>query len=145
MANPHLASTLATFQAVVHRTKNRLVAIPAQVQRNLGLGRRPNNHVVLYSVRPAGRGRWNHHLSYLTYDTEFSIPADVTRIKKGARVDVKLHRVIPDGNALVPPTPPPNASSVLLALAEQAERDLGEDRREDGSTHVDDYLYSPHA
>jgi len=105
MASSHLAKTIATFHAVVHRTKNRLVAIPAKIQRDLGLGRRRNNHVVLYSIRPSGRGRWNHHLSYLTCDNEFSIPGDVTGIRPGDSVDVKLHRVIPDSDALAPSPP----------------------------------------
>jgi hypothetical protein len=47
MANPHLSTTLAVFEASVHRTKNRLIAIPAKVQRSLGLERRTNNHIVL--------------------------------------------------------------------------------------------------
>lgn len=144
MANPHLAKTIAEFPAVVHRTKNRLIAIPAQIQRELGLSRRRRNHVVLYSIRPSGRGRWNHHLAYLTYDNEFSIPADVTHIKGGTRVDVKLHRVIPDGDALGSLASPSTAGSVLVTLAHDAERSAGDDPREDGSTRVDDYLYPVH-
>ncbi|MGB8298831.1 MAG: hypothetical protein WCG85_25670 [Polyangia bacterium] len=140
MANLHLAKTLAAFHAVVHRTKNRLIAIPAKVQRDLGLGRRRNNHVVLYSIRRAGRGRWNHHLSYLTYDNELSIPADVTRIRPGDPVEVKLHRFIPDGDALTPAPSPSHPASLLVALAEES----GEDPRTDGSAHVDDYLYPSH-
>jgi hypothetical protein len=141
MANSHLAKTIATFHAVVHRTKNRLVAIPAKVQRDLGLGRRRNNHVVLYSIRPSGHGRWNHHLSYLTCDNEFSIPGDVTGIQPGDSVDVKLHRVIPDSDALTPSPPAPPPASLLVSLAKEA----GEDPRVDGSLRVDDYLYPPHA
>jgi hypothetical protein len=141
MANPHLGKTIAAFHAVVHRTKNRLVAIPVKVQRDLGLGRRRNNHLVLYSIRPSGLGRWNHHLSYLTYDNEFAIPADVTRIRPGDPVDVKLHRVIPDGDALAPAALPPSPASLLATLAEEA----GEDPRVDGSVRLDDYLYPTHA
>ncbi|HJX63643.1 MAG TPA: hypothetical protein VJ860_06785 [Polyangia bacterium] len=141
MANSHLAKTLAAFHAVVHRTKNRLIAIPAKVQRDLGLGRRRNNHVVLYSIRRDGRGRWNHHLSYLTYDNELSIPADVTRIRPGDPVEVKLHRFIPDGDALTPAPSPSHPASLLVALADAA----GADPRTDGSARVDDYLYPSHA
>jgi hypothetical protein len=141
MANSHLGKTIATFQAVVHRTKNRLIAIPARIQRDLGLGRGRNNHIVLYSIRRSGRGRWNHHLSYLTYDNEFAIPSDVTRINQGDHVDVKLHRVIPDGDVLAPAAHPSPPAALLAALAEQA----GEDPRTDGSAQVDDYLYPPHA
>ncbi|HEX4339028.1 MAG TPA: hypothetical protein VH062_24140 [Polyangiaceae bacterium] len=32
MANPHLSTTLAEFDATVQRTKNRLIAVPASVQ-----------------------------------------------------------------------------------------------------------------
>ncbi|HEY4394829.1 MAG TPA: hypothetical protein VGP64_12240 [Polyangia bacterium] len=137
MANPHLATTLEAFEATVHRTKNRLIAIPADSQQRLGLSRRPRNHIVLYSIRLHGRGRWNHHLAYLTYDNEFAIPSDVTHIAGGARVDVKIHRIIPDADALAGGRRPVNAGGTLLRLAETA----GEDERVDGSTRVDDILY----
>ena len=137
VANPHLATTLVTFEATVHCTKNRLVAIPAEAQRRLRLARRPNNHIVLYSIRPRSRGRWNHHLAYLTRDNEFAVPADVTHIRPGSRVEVKIHRVISDTDALADDTPPENAGALLTALAEQA----GEDERAEGSRRVDELLY----
>jgi hypothetical protein len=137
VASHHLATTLVVFDATVHRTKNRLVAIPAKVQRRLGLVRRPNNHIVLYSIRCLGRGRWNHHLAYLTHDNEFAIPADVTHIEAGAHVEVKIHRVIPDADALGSLAPSTNPGALLLAMAEEA----GEDERVDGSERVDEYLY----
>jgi hypothetical protein len=135
MANPHLSTTLARFEAQVHDTKNRLVSIPAAVQRSLRLARRRNNHIVFYSIRPKGRGRWNHHLAYLTYDNEFAISSSVTNITSGEPVEVKIHRVIPDADALSRASAN-NAASVLLELSGEA----GEDEREDGSTRVDDYL-----
>jgi hypothetical protein len=137
MANPHLATTLATFEATVQRTKNRLIAIPAAIQRQLGLGRRPRNHIVMFSIRPRARGRWNHHLAYLTRDNEFAIPADITHIRPGSQVDVKIHRVIPDADALEARPRPPNAGALLLALGEEA----GDDGRTDGSVRVDELLY----
>jgi hypothetical protein len=137
MANPHLATTLATFEATVHRTKNRLIAIPAKIQRQLGLGRRANNQIVLYSIRPRGRGRWNHHLAYLTSDQEFAVPTDVVHIRPGSLVEVKIHRVVPDANALAAGGVAANAGALLRALAEQA----GDDERVDGSQRVDEYLY----
>ena len=136
MANHHLATTLAAFEAKVHRTKNRLIAIPAKVQRQLGLRRRANNHIVLYSLRTRGRGRWNHHLAYLTYDNEFAVPADVVHIKPGSEVEVKIHRVVSDNDALSHNSVA-TAGSLLSLLASEA----GEDDRVDGSQHVDDYLY----
>lgn len=88
-------------------------------------------------MRPQGRGRWNHHLAYLTQDNELAIPADVTGIKGGDPVEIKIHRVIPDADALAADEAPTTARSVLLRLAEEA----GEDDDTAGSTHVDDVLY----
>ena|SRR5260221_10789992 len=137
MANRHLSKTLDRFTARVHRTKNRLIAIPAATQRRLGLGKRVNNHIVLYSLRPTGRGRWNHHLAYLTYDNEFAIPADVTGIVGGSSVEVKIHRVTPDTDALAKGPPSGTAGAALLRIAESA----GDDDRTSGSTEVDEVLY----
>lgn len=137
MANPHLATTLETFDATIQRTKNRLIAIPARSQQRLGLTRRPNNHIVMYSIRPRGRGRWNHHLAYLTYDNEFAIPADVTHIGGGDQVEIKIHRIIPDADALAGGRSPVNAGGTLLRLAESA----ADDDRTSGSTQVDEILY----
>ncbi len=57
MAHPHLSETRAAFPARIHRTKNRLVAVPADVQRALGLERRRENHILLVSIRSSGKGR----------------------------------------------------------------------------------------
>jgi hypothetical protein len=140
MANAHLATTLARFEATVQRTKNRLVAVPAQVQRQLGLRRRADNHILLYSIRCHGRGRWNHHLAYLTEDNEFSVPSDVTKIEAGDRVEVKIHRVIPDADALAGGrAASPSPAALLSELAELAEKLEGDDRV-DGSERVDEYV-----
>jgi len=137
MANPTLGTTLSSFSATVHRTKNRVVAIPAAEQRRLGLERRANNHIVCYSIRRCGHGRWNHHLAFLTYDNEFAIPADVTAIKGGDAVEVKIHQLIPNANALGGPQPSNNPGALLSGLAAVA----GSDERKDGSQNVDEYLY----
>src|SRR5436309_15050551 len=105
MAKQH-ARILATFTATVQRSKNRLVATPAEVQRRLDLTKRRDNRIVAYSVRLAGSGRWNHHFGQLTHDSEFSIPSDVTHIRPGSRVEIKLHRLIPNADVL-PETPNP--------------------------------------
>jgi hypothetical protein len=131
MANSNLSTTLDEFAATVHRTKNRLVAIPAETQRKLGLTKRRDNHLLSYSIRLAGRGRWNHLLSKLTYDNEFEIPAGFSRIAPGDRVEVKIHRLIAD----VPVPLPRSAGETVLSLP------TGEDERTDGSQNVDAYLY----
>jgi hypothetical protein len=136
MANAHLSNVLAEFEATVHRTKNRLIAIPADVQRRLGMERRSNNHIVFYSIRPKGVGRWNHRLAFLTFDNEFSLP-DLVHIGPGSEVEVKIRRLIPDQDALAARSAAPNAGALLCALSAEA----GDDDRADGSQHVDDYLY----
>jgi hypothetical protein len=125
---------LAEFEASIHRTKNRLVSIPAAIQRQLGLTRQSDNHLLLISIRKQGRGRWNHHYVKLTSDNEFAIPADVLHLRPGDAIEVKIHRVIAD-------TPPGVRSEdagaeVLLALARRQRSGW----RTDGSTRVDDYL-----
>ena len=139
MANPHFSRVVGEFEATVQRSKDRLIAIPAAVQARLGLQRQPNNHLVCYSIRRARSGRWNRHYGKLTFDNEFSIPTDVTTVRPGDRVEVKLHRFIPDVDALAPSSvgSAATAGAVLLTLADQA----GEDPRHDGSHHIDDELY----
>jgi hypothetical protein len=134
MAHPHLAETRAQFPARVHRTKNRLVAIPAAVQRELGLERRRDNCVALVSIRRARAGRWNHHYVKLTYDNEFAIPADVTGIGPGDELEVKIHRLIED--VAVGGAPAPGGADLLLALASEERPGW----RPDGAERVDDYL-----
>ena len=139
MANPHFSLVLDEFEATVHRSKDRLISIPAPVQARLGLKRRPNNHVLCYSIRGARSRRWNRHYAKLTFDNEFCIPSDVSGIQPGDRVEVKLHRFIPDVDALAAPLSAGNgtAGAVLLSIAEQA----GEDPRRDGSRRIDEELY----
>lgn len=135
MASASLGTTLAEFSATIQRTKNRLVAIPAEVQRRLGLDRRPNNHIVHLSIRPAGRGRWNHHYFKLTGDNEFAIPADVTGFNCGDDVQVKVHRVIADE-----PLEPDVDSSSGFALLLELDKQPRPGWRTDGSTRHDHYL-----
>jgi hypothetical protein len=134
MASPHFSTTLAEFTTVVQRSKNRLVAVPAAAQRALGLARRRDNHIIACSIRRVGHGRWNHHLVKLTHDNEFSLPADVTLIRAGDRVQVKIHRLIADVAVPVPANGSP--ADPLLDLAASA----GHDPRVDGSERVDDCL-----
>jgi hypothetical protein len=140
MAN-HLARTLARFEARVHDTKNRLVAVPADVQRQLRLVRQADNHLLLYSIRPKGDGRWNHHWSQLTFDNEFAVPADVTHIDRGSLVEVKIHRVVKNVDALADDGgEPPTGATALLQLAA-----AGEDDEIADSHDVDDALYGRNA
>lgn len=135
MAHPHLSDTRAAFSARIHRTKNRLVSVPSEAQRTLGLERRRENHILLVSIRRRGKGRWNHHYVKLTHDNEFAIPADVTALAGGDEIEVRVHRVIRD-QAFEPPGRRPTGAGLLVALA-------GEPRpewREDGSVDLDRYL-----
>jgi hypothetical protein len=134
MANPHLSMTLATFKATLQQSKDRLVAIPVATQRELRLSRRPDNHLIAYSIRAAGVGRWNHHYSKLTQDNEFAIPSDVTALQPGEQVEVKVHEIIPHS-----PLPSPTEASPAAPLLELAAA-AGHDERADGSERVDDYL-----
>src|SRR5829696_6367389 len=134
MAHPHLSTTLAQFDARIHRTKNRLVAVPAEIQRELGLARQPENDILLVSIRKAGAGRWNHHYVKLTYDNEFAIPSDVTQIQPGEPVEIKIHTIYPGT-----PKPPAVASAGAGLLVELASQDRP-GFREDGSSRADDYL-----
>jgi hypothetical protein len=133
MAHPHLAETLERFEARIHRTKNRLVAIPAVIQRRLGLERRPDNDLLLVSLRRGPGGRWNHHYVKLTQDNEFAVPADVKHLHPGDLVEVKVHAVF----AGVPlRRQRPVGAELLVALASQPRPGW----RTDGSTRVDEYL-----
>jgi hypothetical protein len=136
MAN-HLATVLARFEARVHNNKNRLVSIPADVQRQLRLIRQQDNHLLLYSIRPKGAGRWNHHWSQLNSDNEFAVPSDVAHIERGADVEVKIHRVVKNIDALADGSVGASGGAALLSeLAASVE-----DERTDGSRSVDEYLY----
>lgn len=137
MANPKLATTRAVFEATVHRTKNRLISIPADVQRRLGLERRANNYILHFSIRARGTGRWNAHWAQLTFDNEFAIPTDVKDIEPGSRVQVKIHGAVAAIDVLRDSQEQrPNPGALLLELA-QVEV---EDPRVDGSANVDEYL-----
>jgi hypothetical protein len=116
----------------VHRTKNRLIAIPAEVQRRLGLERRPNNDILLVSIRKSGSGRWNHHYVKLTHDAEFGIPADVAAIGAGDPVEVKVHEIYSGTPKCA------GGASLLLALASSRRPGW----RASGSLDVDERLAS---
>jgi hypothetical protein len=137
MANAHLAVTLAQFKATLHQTKNRLVSIPAEVQRKVGLVRQQDNDLLQISIRKHGSGRWNHHIVRLTFDNEFAIPSDVTDLAPGHEVEVKIHEVYAG-------TPrPPRAAETLSGaalLVDLASRDRP-GFRTDGSTRLDEYLH----
>ena len=134
MAHPHLSSVLAQFEARIHRTKNRLVSIPAAVQRQLGLKRQADNHLLLLSIRKRGHGRWNHHYLKLTSDNELALPADVVHLRPGDAVEVKVHRIIPD--VAYDSQPEARGAGVLLSLAKSARPGW----RTDGSTRLEEYL-----
>jgi hypothetical protein len=124
---------LVEFEATVQRTKDRLIAISASVQRKLGLSKRRDVHLVDFSIRPKGRGRWNHHVTYLTRKSTFAIPTDVTHIRGGQRVVIKIHRILENRDAVLGE---PTAADVLLQFA-----GMIDDGRTDGSVNVDHYLY----
>ncbi len=137
MANPHLGQTMASFDARIHRTKNRHISVPAHIQRAVGLMKQPNNHLLLISIRRGGQGRWNHHYVKLTSDNEFSISSDIVHLKGGDQVEVKIHWIISDSP---PPPRPPGQSGAALILELNREERPG--WRKDGSARVDEYLES---
>jgi hypothetical protein len=86
-------------------------------------------------MRKKGGGRWNHRHVKLTFDNEFAIPSDVTGVKGGDEIEVKVHRIIADLEVPVPAAPATGAG-LLVSLA--AEERSG--WREDGSERADEYL-----
>jgi hypothetical protein len=139
MANPHHAQTLARFDATVQKSQNRLVAIPADLQRRLGLVRQPNNFLVTYSIRQAGEGPWFKYVSYLTEDNEFTLPAGAPNIEPGDSVEVKIHRFTKNEDAALAEREDENGGALLVRLAAMA-RPAFDDARSDGSERLDDYL-----
>jgi hypothetical protein len=120
MADASLSVVLEQFSATVQRGKGRMIAIPADKQRKLGLTARRDNHLLRYSIRKRGSGRWNHHYAKLTSDNEIALPSDLP-VEPGDEVEVKVHRIIADV-----PVPVPEArtgGSILVDLAEQAMSD----------------------
>ncbi len=136
MAN-HLSNVLAQFKATVQRTKNRQIALPVDVQQRLRLARQADSLLILYSIRLASGGRWHHLWSQLTSANEFSVPAAAVHVEPGSAVEVKIHRVVKDVDALGEGVDPPGGAGLLLHLAESS----GEDERRDGSRNIDEYLY----
>ena len=134
MSTPtHFGTVLAEFTSVIHRSKNRQVSIPSDAQRELGLKKRRENHLLLVSIRIAGGGRWNHHYFKLTADNEFAIPSDVANVSAGDRIEVKVHRIIADVEV---GARHPGAASRLAELARRPRKGW----REDGSSDLDRYL-----
>ena|SRR5579872_4544488 len=131
MADPTLSTVLAQFTATVQRNKNRMLAIPAEKKRELGLTPRPDNHLLRFSIRKHGAGRWNHHYAKLTRDNEIMLPSDLS-IQPGNLVDVKVHRIIADLPVSTPRAP--TAGSLLLRMAEGA---MADDSRFGASQHDD--------
>jgi hypothetical protein len=136
MAHPDHAETLARFEATLQRSKNRIVAVPADVRRRLGLDRRPANHILHVSIRRGGRGRWNHHYFKLTRASELAIPADVAGVGPGDRLEVKVHKVIPD--VAVSASSAGTGAALLLKLSERTRPGW----RRDGAERLDEYLRS---
>jgi hypothetical protein len=135
MSSNPLSNVLAEFDARMQKSKNRLIAIPAKVQRAIGLERQEENHLLLVSLRHRGKGRWNRHYVKLTFDNEFSIPSDVTSFQQEDALEVKIHRVIADRPAL-PPTGHSSGAGLLLKLSKEARPGW----REDGAERIDEYL-----
>ena len=135
MSGNSFSSVLAEFDAPMQKSKNRLIAIPSKVQRDIGLVRQEDNHILLVSLRHKGKGRWNHNYVKLTSDNEFSIPSNVTGFQQGDNLDVKIHRIIVDKPA-IPLTGRLGGAGLLLELSKEARPGW----REDGAERVDEYL-----
>ena len=116
------------FTATVHRSKNKMVTIPAAIARRLGLERGRTELVVDCLIRPRGSGRWREHLAYLTSKHEFRV-----LFAGGSRVDVCIRRVISVSDVELPKKR--RGADVLVDFPE------GDDPRTDGSINVDHYLY----
>jgi hypothetical protein len=125
---------LVLFGARVQRTKNRLVAIPANVRNLLGLTRRAGDRIIHVSLRQAQEGRWSSHYFKLTEDNEFTIPSDITGLCSGDQIEVKVHEVLS-----ATPASLATAGAGARVLHGLSERERPGWRR-DGSKKVDDYL-----
>jgi hypothetical protein len=125
---------LVQFDARVQRTKNRLVAIPANARHLLGLTRRAGDRMIHVSLRKASQGRWSSHYFKLTEDNEFTIPSDVSGLSAGDLIEVKVHQVLSATPASA--VGAGVGARVLLLLAERERPGW----RRDGAKRVDDYL-----
>lgn len=132
------AVTLGEFEANIHNTKDRLIAIPRSLQLLLGLERRKHNHLIKVSLRKVGSAYWNHHYFRLTCDNEFAIPTDITGLQQGDRVQIKVHAVIEEKTA--EPEPHESGAALLLRLVEELDRKGVEGWRTDGAERHDYYL-----
>jgi hypothetical protein len=87
-------------------------------------------------LRAYGPGRWNHPYFELTHDDELAIPSDLTHLKPGGRVDVRIHRVVRDETAVRIANDPAKGAALLTHLANRPRSGW----RTDGADRLDDYL-----
>lgn len=113
--------------------KGGLIAIPAATRERLRLKRRKDNHLLRFSFRRSGRGRWNNGYARLTYDNEFALPSNSAGLAPGDAVDVKIRQLLVTTPAPVPANG--SAASLLLEMARSAVADGGP-----GVDGIDDYL-----
>ena len=132
MADPSLSTVLEQFAAIVQG--GRLIATPAAARRKLGLTKRQDNHLLRFSLRKAGSGRWNHGYARLTYDNEFALPTNLSGIGPGDQVEVKIHQVLVTSPA--PLSKDPAGADILVAMADDAQPD----HRRAGAARHDEYL-----
>jgi hypothetical protein len=119
MADASLSSVLDEFTATLQ--KGGLIAIPAATRERLGLTRQKDNHLLRFSFRRSGKGRWNNGYARLTFDNEFALPSGDQKLSAGDAVDVKIRQVL----ATTPVTAPGNrkGASLLLEFAAAAMED----------------------
>jgi hypothetical protein len=132
MADSSLSSVLGEFTATLQ--KGRLIAIPAVLCERLGLTRRRDNHLLRFSFRKSGQGRWNNDYARLTYDNEFALRDGREPLSPGDAVDVKIRQVL-----VTTPAPLPaerNGAELLLDFAAHATGDDGLESADD----IDEFL-----
>src|SRR5438094_9512939 len=108
----------AEFSATVHRTKNRMVTIPAAIARQIGIDRGPKR-IIDCLIRARGSGHWNEHLAYVTQKLQFRVP-----FEGGRRIEVRIRDIFEYKVVL------PSGADLLLHFPE------GDDPRTDGSINV---------
>ena len=132
MPDPSLSTVLDQFTATVQ--KGRLIAIPAVARTKLGLTRRQDNHLLRFSLRKAGRGRWNHDYAKLSFDNEFALPSNILGLGPGDTVEIKIHQVL--ATRQVPLPHAPAGADLLVAMA----KDSQPDDLDLGAQEHDEYL-----
>jgi hypothetical protein len=119
MADASLSSVLDEFTATLQ--KGGLIAIPALTRERLGLTRRQDNHLLRFSFRRSGKGRWNNGYARLTFDNEFALPSGEQKLVAGDKVDVKIRQVL--ATAPVPVPGDRKGAALLLEFAAAAMED----------------------